>query len=80
MNGLQAELSELAAEFPGFEFATQQTRDGVSIIATRQGGCAQPGLYVIVTGDPNEMRRALLEYERPPSNASISREGRPGCS
>ena len=61
---LPAELSELTAEFPGYEFATQQTWDGISIIATRRGGCAQPGLYAVVTGDLDEMRRALLEHER----------------
>ena len=60
---LPAELSELAAEFPGYEFATQRTRDGISILATRQGGCARPGLYAVVTDDPDEMRRALLEHE-----------------
>jgi hypothetical protein len=58
-----AELTGLAAEFPGYEFATQETWDGTSIIATRRGGCAQPGLYAVVTDDPDEMRRALLEQE-----------------
>jgi hypothetical protein len=58
-----AELSELAAEFPGYEFARQETWDGVSIIAVRHGGCARPGLYAVVTDDPDEMRRALLEHE-----------------
>jgi hypothetical protein len=67
---LPAELSELTAEFPGYEFATQQTWDGISIIATRRGGCAQPGLYAVVTGDLDEMRRALLEHER-----STARQG-----
>jgi hypothetical protein len=62
---LPAELSELAAEFPGYDFATQPTWGGISIIATRRGGCAQPGLYAVVTGDLDEMRRVLLEDERP---------------
>ena len=61
---LPAELSELTAKFPGYEFATQPTWDGISIIATRRGGCAQPGLYAVVTGDLDELRRALLEHER----------------
>ena len=65
VTGAPVELSGLAAELPGYEFATQQTWDGISILATRRGGCAQPGLYVVVTGDLDEMRRALLEYERP---------------
>jgi hypothetical protein len=56
-------LSELAVEFPGYEFATQHTRDGISIVARRHGGCARPGLYAVVTDDPDEMRRTLLEHE-----------------
>ena len=65
VTGAPAELSGLAAEFPGYEFATQQTWAGIAIIARRQEGCVRPGLYVVVTGDLDEMRRALLEYERP---------------
>lgn len=61
VTGRLAELSELAAEFPDYEFAAQQTSGGVSIIATRQGGCEQPGLYAVVTSDLDEMRRALAE-------------------
>jgi len=63
VTGVPAELSELAAEFPGYEFATQQTWDSISIIATRRGGCARPGLYAVVTDDLDEMRRVLLEHE-----------------
>ena len=63
VTGAPAELSELAAEFPGYEFARQQTWDGLSIIARRQEGCARPGLYAVVTDDPDEMRRALLAHE-----------------
>jgi hypothetical protein len=62
---LPAGLSELAAEFPGYEFATQQTWSGTSIIARRHGGCTRPGLHTVVTDDLDEMRRALLEHERP---------------
>ena len=65
VTGAPAELSGLAAEFPGYEFATQQTWDGISVVAMRHGGCARPGLYVVVTGDLDEMRCALLEDERP---------------
>jgi hypothetical protein len=76
---LPAELSELAAEFPDYEFAKQRTWGGISILATRRGGCAQPGLYAVVTGDLDEMRRALLEHEAAQPTrviADISREGR----
>jgi hypothetical protein len=64
-SGPEAELSGLAAEFPGYEFATQQKwGGGVAIVARRHGGCAQPGLYVVVSDDLDEVRRALLEHER----------------
>ena len=62
-----ATLSELAAEFPGYEFSTQRTREGISLIAVRQDGSARPGLYVIITPDLDEMRRALLENTEPES-------------
>jgi hypothetical protein len=60
---LPADLSGLAAEFPGYEFAKHQTSGGISIVARRHGGCARPGLYVVITDDLDEMRRALLEQE-----------------
>jgi hypothetical protein len=56
-----AMLSELAAEFPGYEFSTQRTWDGVSLIAVRQKGPARSGLCVVITPDRDEMRRTLLE-------------------
>lgn len=65
MTGIPAEVSELAGEFPGYEFARQQTWRGTSVIARRHEGCAHPGLYVVITDDLNEMRCALLEHERP---------------
>ena len=64
VTGVPTELSGLAAEFPGYEFATQQTWGGISIIARRRGDRVRPGVYAVVTGDPDEMRRALLEEER----------------
>jgi hypothetical protein len=64
VTGVPAALSRLAAEFPGYEFATQQTWGGISIIARRHEGCTSPGLYAVVTDDPDEMRRTLLEHER----------------
>jgi hypothetical protein len=73
VTGVPADLSELAAEFPGYEFATQPTWDGITIIALRRGGCARSGLYAVVTDDLDEMRRTLLEHEAP----SRRDEGRP---
>ena len=65
-----AMLSELAVEFPGYEFSTQRTWEGVSLIAVRQGGSDRSGLYVVITPDLDEMRRALLESERGQSPGS----------
>ena len=56
-----AMLSELSAEFPGYEFSTQRTWEGVSLIAVRQKGSARSGLYVVITPDLDEMRRTLLD-------------------
>ena len=56
-----AMLSELSAEFPGYEFSTQRTWEGVSLIAVRQKGSARSGLYVVITSDFDEMRRTLLD-------------------
>jgi hypothetical protein len=58
-------LDELAAEFPGYAFSTQRTWEGVSLIAVRQQGSGRSGLYVVITPDLDEMRRALLENMRP---------------
>ena len=82
VTGVHAQLSGLAAEFPGYDFTTQPTWDGISIIARRHEGCARPGLYAVVTDDPDEMRRALLEHEQTSQQAdgNVSPEGRPGCS
>ena len=80
-----AMLSELAAEFPGYEFSTQRTWEGVSLIAVRQKGSARSGLYVVITPDLDEMRRTLLDStglerreprkvaEGPPAAATLTR-------
>jgi hypothetical protein len=68
VTGVSAELSGLAAEFPGYEFGTQRTWDGISIVALCHDGAARPGLYVVVTHDLDEMRRALLEGPLTPCN------------
>jgi hypothetical protein len=64
VDSASAGLSELAAEFPGYDFGTQPTWDGVSIIAIRQAGSPCAGLYAVITSDAEEMRLALLEGER----------------
>jgi hypothetical protein len=64
-----AALADLEAEFPGYEFSTQQTWEGVSLIAVRQDGSARPGLYAVITADLDEMRRALAEGEQAQAGA-----------
>src|SRR6266568_1571308 len=61
MMSVAAGLSKLAAEFPGYEFSTQRTGEGIALIAVRQDGSARPGLYAVITADLDEMRSALLE-------------------
>ena len=76
-----AMLSELAAEFPGYEFSTQPTWEGVSLIAVRQKDSARSGLYVVITPDLDEMRRTLLDDTRPDSTRPDStgpEDGNPG--
>lgn len=64
LTGLPADLTGLADEFPRFEFATQYTSGGISIVARRKEDCAGPGLYAIVTGDQDELRQVILEDEQ----------------
>ena len=78
MTGLSGQLSELEAEFPGYEFAVQPAWGGISISARRREGCARPGVYAVVTGDPDEMRRALIEDER--ARREVTAGGQGGSS
>ncbi len=57
--GLDALLPRLAAEFPAYEFSTQQTWNGTSLVALRHDRTAGDGVYAVITSDPGEMRRAL---------------------
>jgi hypothetical protein len=76
MGSESAGLSELAAEFPGYDFGTQPTWDGTSIIAVRQDGMERPGLCVVITADVDEMRDALLEGQS--QHGSVLPESRVG--
>jgi hypothetical protein len=59
--GLDALVPVLAAEFPVYSFATQRTWDGVSLSAQDKNGAARPGVYAVITDDPDEMRQTLRE-------------------
>jgi hypothetical protein len=48
----------LAAEFPAFEFTTQQTTGGRSLVAEPRPGI-RTTLRVVITSDPDEMRSVL---------------------
>jgi hypothetical protein len=50
----------LAAEFPAFEFGTQRTWNGVSLVAIRRDGADRAGTYAVITSDPGEMRHVLM--------------------
>lgn len=65
--GLGNLLPRLAVEFPAYEFATQQTYSGVSLVAVCRDGAAHAGTYAIVTSDPSEMRQVLTREIGPAS-------------
>ena len=48
----------LAAEFPAFEFTTQQTMGGRALVAEPRPG-TRTSLRVVITSDPDEMRTVL---------------------
>jgi len=52
-------VPHLAEEFPGFEISAQPSWRGLSLVAVRRDVGA-PGVRVVITTDPAEMREALL--------------------
>jgi hypothetical protein len=59
LRGLGNLVPRLAAEFPAFEFGTQRTWNGVSLVAVRRGGADHAGTYAVITSDLGEMRDVL---------------------
>lgn len=58
---LDRTVRELGAEFRGrFYIGTVRSRDGISLAAVREQP-GEPGLYAVITPDPDEMRDALRE-------------------
>ena len=57
--GLGNLLPRLAADFPAYEFGTQRTYSGVSLVAVCRDGADHAGTYVVITSDPGEMRHVL---------------------
>jgi hypothetical protein len=62
LRGLGNLLLSLADEFPGYEFGTQRTWNGVSLVAVNRDGADQAGIYIVITPDLGEMRH-LLTHE-----------------
>ena len=52
-------LRLLADEFPAYEFGTQRTWNGVSLVAVCRDGADRAGTYAVITRDPSEMRHVL---------------------
>ena len=74
-----AVLAALAAEFPRFAIGTCRMPQGLSLIAVRDRDDSRPGLYAVITPDPAEMRRVLLEDENfPPGAGGTPPDG--GCA
>jgi hypothetical protein len=57
--GLGSQLPRLAAEFPAYDFGTQRTYNGLSLVAVCRDGVAHEGTYAVITSDPREMRDVL---------------------
>ena len=65
--GLGNLLPRLAAEFPGYEFGTQRTYSGISLVAVCRDGAAGAGTYAVITSDLGEMRHVLMREIGPGS-------------
>ena len=65
--GLGNLLPRLAAEFPAYEFGTQRTYNGVSLVAVCRDGATRAGTYAVITSDPGEMRHVLTREIGPAS-------------
>jgi hypothetical protein len=67
-HGLGNLLPQLATDFPGYDFATQRTWNGVALVAVCREGAEQSGTCVIITSDPGEMRHTLASEGTQPSH------------
>jgi len=70
---LAALLRELAAEFPGYEFSTAPVSEGRALSAKRKDPDG-PGVAVVITRDPAEMRAALAPAEIDRASAATPSE------
>jgi hypothetical protein len=59
----------LEIEFRDYHFGICRARDGRALAAVRKLSAAGPGICVVITPDPGEMRRVLLEDEGSPPDS-----------
>lgn len=59
-DSLWSHVRDLAEEFPGYEISTQPSWRGISLVAVRRDDDG-PGIHVVVTTDPAEMREVLAK-------------------
>lgn len=67
-------LRLLADEFPAYEFGTQRTWNGVSLVAVCRDGADRAGTYAVITRNPDEMRHALTLDADPVRQADASND------
>ena len=65
-------LRLFADEFPAYEFGTQRTWNGVSLVAVCRNGADRAGTYAVITRDPDEMRHVLTLDADPARQADTS--------
>ena len=69
----RASLDDLVREFGRrFWFSTARMRDHRALTALRRSRADEPGLYAVITPDPDEMRAALREDQASPPDAPDS--------
>ena len=68
MSGLDGHVGSLAREFRGFRFGTCLTWDGRALTAERRDP-DEPGVCMVITPDPDEMRAVLRADEDAPPDS-----------
>ena len=65
--------------FPAYEFGTQRTWNGVSLVAVCRDGADRAGTYAVITSDPGEMRHALTREADIAHQPGTSNDVSPGA-
>lgn len=64
-DSLEDALRPLAREFRRWEFGLITLHRGLSLTAQRRDGSSEPGLCLVITDNPAEMRQVLAEDSPP---------------